>query len=74
MSWLVPLGDGELVKDSMAATPEDRTLTARRRLIEGYGNAPIALQPSSLELPITSPLEGAPRLGTRSSAGGARRT
>ena len=46
------------------ATPEDRTLTARRRLIEAYGNAPIALQPSSLELPITSPLEGAPRLGT----------
>jgi len=46
------------------ATPEDRTLTARRRLIEAYGNAPIAFQPSSLELPITSPLEGAPRLGT----------
>ena len=46
------------------ATPEDRTLTARRRLIEAYGDAPIAFQPSSLELPITSPLEGAPRLGT----------
>jgi peptidase M23-like protein/transglycosylase-like protein with SLT domain len=46
------------------ATPEDRTLTARRRLLEVYGNAPIAFQPSSLELPITSPLEGAPRLGT----------
>ena len=46
------------------ATHEDRTLTARRRLIEAYVNAPIAFQPSSLELPITSPLEGAPRLGT----------
>jgi murein DD-endopeptidase MepM/ murein hydrolase activator NlpD len=46
------------------ATPEDRTLTARRRLIEAYGNAPMALQPSSMELAITSPLEGAPRLGT----------
>ena len=46
------------------ATPEDRTLTARRRLLEAYGNAPVAFQPSSLELAITSPLEGAPRLGT----------
>ena len=46
------------------ATPEDRTLTARRRLLEAYGNAPVALQPSSLALSITSPLEGAPRLGT----------
>ena len=25
------------------ATPEDRTLTARRRLLEAYGNAPVAL-------------------------------
>jgi hypothetical protein len=46
------------------ATPEDRTLTARRRLLEAYANAPVVLQPSSLELAITSPLEGAPRLGT----------
>ena len=46
------------------ATPEDRTLTARRRLLEAYGNAPVAFQPSSLGLAITSPLEGAPRLGT----------
>jgi murein DD-endopeptidase MepM/ murein hydrolase activator NlpD len=46
------------------ATPEDRTLTARRRLIEAYANAPVALQPSSLAVAITSPLEGAPRLGT----------
>jgi len=46
------------------ATPEDRTLTARRRLLEAYGNAPVALQPSSLAVAITSPLEGAPRLGT----------
>jgi len=46
------------------ATPEDRTLTARRRLIEAYGNGPVALQPSSLVVAITSPLEGAPRLGT----------
>jgi hypothetical protein len=46
------------------ATSEDRTLTARRRLLETYGNAPVAFQPSTLSLPITSPLEGAPRLGT----------
>jgi hypothetical protein len=46
------------------ATPEDRTLTARRRLLEAYANAPIALQPSSMPLAIASPLEGAPRLGT----------
>jgi peptidase M23-like protein/transglycosylase-like protein with SLT domain len=46
------------------ATPEDRTLTARRRLIEAYDNQPVAFQTSSLELPITSPLEGTPRLGT----------
>jgi hypothetical protein len=46
------------------ATPEDRTLTARRRLLEAYTNAPVAFKPSSLELAITSPLEGAPRLGT----------
>jgi hypothetical protein len=47
-----------------SATPEDRTLTARRRLLEMYENAPVAFRPSSMELPITSPLEGAPRLGT----------
>jgi hypothetical protein len=46
------------------ATPEDRTLTARRRLLEAYGNAPVAFQPSTLAVAITSPLEGAPRLGT----------
>ncbi len=46
------------------ATPEDRTLTARRRLLEAYTNAPVAFKTSSLELAITSPLEGAPRLGT----------
>ena len=46
------------------ATPEDRTLTARRRLLEAYANAPVSFQPSSMELAITSPLEGAPRLGT----------
>jgi len=46
------------------ATPEDRTLTARRRLLEGYEGAPVALQPSTLAVAITSPLEGAPRLGT----------
>jgi hypothetical protein len=46
------------------ATLEDRTLTARRRLLDAYGNAPLAFRPSTLELAITSPLEGAPRLGT----------
>jgi murein DD-endopeptidase MepM/ murein hydrolase activator NlpD len=46
------------------ATPEDRTLTARRRLLDAYTNAPIAFQASTLGLPVTSPLEGAPRLGT----------
>ena len=47
-----------------SATPEDRTLTARRRLLDAYTNAPVAFRPSSMELAITSPLEGAPRLGT----------
>jgi hypothetical protein len=46
------------------ATPEDRTLTARRRLLDAYESAPVAFRPSSLELAITCPLEGAPRLGT----------
>ncbi len=45
-------------------TSEDRTLTARRRLLEAYANPPIAYQPSSLGLDIVSPLDGAPRLGT----------
>jgi hypothetical protein len=45
-------------------TSEDRTLTARRRLLEAYANPPIAYQPSSLGLEIVSPLDGAPRLGT----------
>jgi murein DD-endopeptidase MepM/ murein hydrolase activator NlpD len=47
-----------------SATPEDRTLTARRRLLDAYASAPVTFRPSSMELPITSPLEGAPRLGT----------
>jgi murein DD-endopeptidase MepM/ murein hydrolase activator NlpD len=33
-------------------------------LLDAYAGAPVALRPSSLELAITSPLEGAPRLGT----------
>jgi murein DD-endopeptidase MepM/ murein hydrolase activator NlpD len=45
-------------------TSEDRTFTARRRLLESYANPPVAYQPSSLGLEIVSPLEGAPRLGT----------
>jgi Peptidase family M23/Transglycosylase SLT domain len=45
-------------------TSEDRTLTARRRLLEAYANPPVSFQPSSLDLPIVSPLDGAPRLGT----------
>jgi len=47
-----------------ASTTEDRTLTARRRLLEAYTNAAVTLQGSSLGLDIVSPLEGAPRLGT----------
>ena len=45
-------------------TAEDRTLTARRRLIEAYANAPLLFRPSSLGLTIVSPLEGGTRLGT----------
>jgi murein DD-endopeptidase MepM/ murein hydrolase activator NlpD len=45
-------------------TPEDRTLTARRRLLEMYTNPPVAFAASPLGLDIVSPLEGAPRLGT----------
>ena len=45
-------------------TPEDRTLTARRRLIEAYANQPVVFQPSPLGIEIVSPLEGVPRLGT----------
>ncbi len=54
-----------------SATPEDRILTARRRLLEVYANPPMTLQPSPMTLDIVSPLEGAPRLGT--SAPGADR-
>jgi hypothetical protein len=46
------------------STTEDRTLTARRRLLEVYANPPLAARPSALGLDIVSPLEGAPRLGT----------
>jgi hypothetical protein len=46
------------------ATAEDRTLVARRRLLEMYANAPISFRPSSLGLEIVSPLEGGIRLGT----------
>jgi hypothetical protein len=45
-------------------TSEDRTLTARRTLIELYENGPLPVRPSPLGLDIVSPLEGAPRLGT----------
>jgi hypothetical protein len=45
-------------------TSEDRTLTARRRLLEAYANPPVAFRPSPLGLDIASPLDGAPRLGT----------
>jgi murein DD-endopeptidase MepM/ murein hydrolase activator NlpD len=45
-------------------TSEDRTLTARRRLLQAYTNPPVAMRPSSLGIDIVSPLEGAPRLGT----------
>ncbi|HVV50642.1 MAG TPA: M23 family metallopeptidase [Polyangia bacterium] len=45
-------------------TAEDRTLTARRRLLEAYENAPLEFKPSSLGLTIVSPLEGGERLGT----------
>jgi len=47
-----------------ASTTEDRTLTARRRLLEAYTNAAATFQGSPLGLEIVSPLEGAPRLGT----------
>lgn len=57
-------------------TFEDRTLTARRRLLEAYANPPLSKAPSSLGLEITSPLEGTPRLGTSAPgvdrAGGGR--
>jgi hypothetical protein len=45
-------------------TAEDRTLTARRRLMEAYEGAPLAFKDSSLGLTIVSPLEGGTRLGT----------
>ena len=46
------------------ATAEDRTLVARRRLLDLYAGAPIVFRPSSLGLDIVSPLEGGTRLGT----------
>jgi len=46
------------------ATAEDRTLAARRRLIERYLAPRPTFRPSSLGLAVVSPLEGAPRLGT----------
>jgi hypothetical protein len=45
-------------------TAEDRTLTARRRLLEAYASAPLVFRPSSLGLTIVAPLEGGMRLGT----------
>lgn len=54
-----------------SATPEDRVLTARRRLLEMYAQPPLTFQPSPMTLDIVSPLEGVPRLGT--SAPGADR-
>jgi murein DD-endopeptidase MepM/ murein hydrolase activator NlpD len=47
-----------------SATAEDRTLVARRRLLDLYAGAPLAVRPSSLGLDIVSPLEGGTRLGT----------
>jgi murein DD-endopeptidase MepM/ murein hydrolase activator NlpD len=46
------------------ATAEDRTLTARRRLLEAYESAPLLTGGSSLGLTIVAPLEGGIRLGT----------
>jgi hypothetical protein len=47
-----------------SSTAEDRTLVARRRLLEMYAAAPLVVRPSSLGLAIVSPLEGGTRLGT----------
>jgi murein DD-endopeptidase MepM/ murein hydrolase activator NlpD len=47
-----------------SATAEDRTLVARRRLMDLYAGAPLVVRPSSLGLDIVSPLEGGTRLGT----------
>jgi len=47
-----------------SATAEDRTLVARRRLLDLYANAPLVTKPSPLGLDIVSPLEGGVRLGT----------
>jgi len=47
-----------------SATAEDRTLVARRRLLDLYAGAPLVVRPSSLGLDIVSPLEGGTRLGT----------
>jgi murein DD-endopeptidase MepM/ murein hydrolase activator NlpD len=47
-----------------SATAEDRTLVARRRLLDLYAGAPLVVRPSSLGLDVVSPLEGGTRLGT----------
>jgi murein DD-endopeptidase MepM/ murein hydrolase activator NlpD len=47
-----------------SATAEDRTLVARRRLMDLYAGAPLVVRPSPLGLDIVSPLEGGIRLGT----------
>jgi murein DD-endopeptidase MepM/ murein hydrolase activator NlpD len=47
-----------------SATAEDRTLVARRRLLELYAGARLVVRPSPLGLDIVSPLEGGTRLGT----------
>jgi murein DD-endopeptidase MepM/ murein hydrolase activator NlpD len=47
-----------------SATAEDRTLVARRRLLDRYAAAPLLVRPSPLGLDIVSPLEGGTRLGT----------
>jgi murein DD-endopeptidase MepM/ murein hydrolase activator NlpD len=47
-----------------SATAEDRTLVARRRLMDLYAGVPLVVRPSPLGLDIVSPLEGGTRLGT----------
>ncbi len=42
--------------------PENRVLTARRRLIEYYGNVVLTTAGAFQEIPIYSPLDGTPRL------------
>jgi len=58
-SAVAHLGWGDVVRGTGG---EDRALVARRRLIERYLGKPPVTHPTSLDIAVTSPLQGTPRV------------